>query len=113
LADLDTKVKEVTSEGMSVGETRVLCTTDIITIEATLIQDNKLEVRYRDVRTGAVVLQSTESENCIYLDLYDLYFWTVIVNGEHVTNDQMTFMEGDNFAFKADPQTRTLHFKHG
>lgn len=113
LADLDTKVKEVSSEGMSVGETKLLCTTDVITIEATLIQDNKIEVSYRDVRTGALVLQSTESESGTYLDLYDLYFWTVMVNGEHVTNAQMTFMEGDDFAFKADPQTRTLHFKHG
>ncbi|MFL9812898.1 hypothetical protein D7241_06540 [Stutzerimonas sp. VN223-3] len=113
LADLDTKVKKVSSEGMSVGETKLLCTTHVITIEATLIQDNKLEVRYRDVRTGAVVLQSTESESGTYLDLYDLYFWTVMVNGEHVTNDQMKFMDGDDFAFKTDPQTRTLHFKHG
>ena len=113
LADLDAKVRGVPSEGMSVGETKLLCTTDIITIEATLIHDKKLEVRYRDVRTGALVLQSTESESGTYLDLYDLYFWTVIVNGEHVTNDQITFMNGDDFAFKADPQTRTLHFKHG
>lgn len=113
LSDLDNNVKIALAEGMFVGERRELYTSDVITIEVTLVQEGKLEVRYRDVRTGAVVLQSTESESGTYLELYDLYFWAVIVNGEHVTNDQMAFLEEDNFAFRADVQSRTLYFKHG
>ena len=70
-------------------------------------------MRYRDTKSGAVVLQSTESENRTFLDLYDLYYWTFMLNGERVTNDQMGFIDGNDFAFKADPHTRTLHFKYG
>lgn len=60
-------------------------------------------MRYLDTKSGAVVLQSTESEAGIHLDLYDLYYWTFLMNGEYVTNDQMSFMNEDGFTFKADP----------
>lgn len=107
------RMEAISSEGMKVGETKVLLSTEAMTIEATLIHENTIEVRYLDTKSGAVVLQSTESETGSYLDLYDLYYWTFVLNGEHVTNDQMSFMDGNDFAFKADPYTRTLHFKHG
>lgn len=110
---LEAKTKAVASEDTTVGETKVLLSTEAMTIEATLVQQNTVEVRYRDTKSGAVVLQSTESEKGTYLDLYDLYYWTFMLNGERVTNDQMSFMDGNDFAFKADPHTRMLHFKHG
>lgn len=110
---LEAKTKAATSDGMKVGETKLLLSTEAMTIEATLAQEDTVEVRYRDAKTGAIVLQSTESEAGTYLDLYDLYYWTFMLNGERVTNDQMSFMDGNDFAFKADPHTRTLHFKHG
>lgn len=110
---LETKTRAAASDGMKVGETKLLLSTETMTIEATLVQEDTVEVRYRDAKTGAVVLQSTESEAGAYLDLYDLYYWTFMLNGERVTNDQMSFMDGNDFAFKADPHTRTLHFKHG
>jgi len=113
LESLEAKTKAAASEGMKVGETKVLLSTEAMTIEATLIQENTVEMRYLDAKSGAVVLQSTESETGSYLDLYDLYYWTFMLNGERVTNDQMSFMDGNDFAFKADPHTRTLHFKHG
>ena len=113
LAVLEVKTKAAASEGMRVGETKVLLSTEAMTIEATLVQENTVEVRYRDTKSGSVVLQSTESEKGTYLDLYDLYYWTFMLNGERATNDQMIFMDGNDFAFKADPHTRTLHFKHG
>lgn len=113
LIDLEAKTKAAASDGMKVGETKVLLSTEFMTIEVTLIQENTVEVRYLDTKSGAVVLQSTESENGIFLDLYDLYYWTFMLNGERVTNDQMSFIDGNDFAFKADPHTRTLHFKHG
>lgn len=113
LALQEAKTKAGADEGMRVGETKVLLSSPVMTIEATLVQANEVEVRYRDTKSGAVVLQSTESENGAYLDLYDLYYWTFTLNGEPATNDQMSFMDGNDFAFKADPQTRTLHFKHG
>lgn len=110
---LEAKTKVAASDGMKVGETKLLLSTETMTIEATLVQEDTVEVRYRDAKTGAIVLQSTESEAGTYLDLYDLYYWTFMLNGERVTNDQMSFMDGNDFAFKADPYTRTLHFKHG
>ncbi|MFC3608454.1 hypothetical protein [Stutzerimonas tarimensis] len=110
---LEAKTKVAASDGMKVGETKLLLSTETMTIEATLVQEDTVEVRYRDAKTGAIVLQSTESEAGTYLDLYDLYYWTFMLNGERVTNDQMSFMDGNDFAFKADPHTRTLHFKHG
>lgn len=113
LSNLEAKTKAAASDGMKVGETKVLLSTEFMTIEVTLIQENTVEVRYLDTKSGAVVLQSTESENGIFLDLYDLYYWTFMLNGERVTNDQMSFIDGNDFAFKADPHTRTLHFKHG
>jgi len=113
LADLEAKTKAAASDGMKVGETKVLLSAEFMTIEVTLIQENTVEVRYLDAKSGAVVLQSTESENGTFLDLYDLYYWTFMLNGERVTNDQMSFIDGNNFAFKADPDTRTLHFEHG
>jgi hypothetical protein len=103
----------VTAEGIKVGETKVLLSTEAMIIEATLIQDDILEIRYRDIKSGAVVLQSSESKTGIYLDLYDLYYWTFMLNGEPVTNDKMSFIDENNFAFKADPYTRILHFKYG
>jgi hypothetical protein len=109
----ETKTNLASSESIRVGDTKVLLSTEAMIIEATLIQDGILEVRYLDTKSGAVVLQSTESESGTYLDLYDLYYWTFMLNGERVTNDQMSFMDGDDFVFKADPYTRTLHFKHG
>lgn len=113
LSVLEAKTKAVAAEGMTVGETKVLLFTEVMIIEATLVQENTVEVRYRDTKSGEVVLQSTESEKGTYLDLYDLYYWTFMLNGEHVTNNQMSFMDANNFAFKVDPYTRTLHFKHG
>lgn len=113
LAAIETRTKASASEGMKLGESRVLLSTNVMTIEATLVQEGTLEVRYRDSKSGAVVLQSTESESGTYLDLYDLYYWTFTLNGECVTNDQMSFLDRDDFAFKADPHTRTLHFKFG
>lgn len=113
LAILETNKKAAALEGMMVGETKVLLSTEAMTIEAMLVQENTVEVRYRETKSGAVVLQSTESENGTYLDLFDLYYWTFMLNGERVTNDQMSFMDGNDFAFKADPQTSTLHFKRG
>lgn len=112
---LEAKTKAEVSEGMKVGEMKVLVSTEAVTIEATLVQEDTVEVRYRDTKTGAVVLQSTESGAGTYLDIYDLYYWTFMLDGEHVTSDQMSFMDGDgnDFAFKADPHTRTLHFKRG
>ena len=59
------------------------------------------------------MLQSTESENGTFLNHYDLYYWTFMLNGERVTNDEMGFIDGNDFAFKADAHTRTLHFKYG
>lgn len=113
LADLEAKTMSAASDGMKVGETKVLLTTEFMTVEVTLIQETTVEVRYLDAKSGAVVLQSTESEKGTFLDLYDLYYWTFMLNGERVTNDQMSFIDGNDFAFKADPHTRTLHFKHG
>ena len=110
---LEAKTRATASDGMKVGETKLLLSTEIMTIEATLVQEGTVGVRYRDAKTGAIVLHSTESEAGAYLDLYDLYYWTFMLNGERVTNDQMSFMDGNDFAFKADPHTRTLHFKHG
>lgn len=112
LDDLEAKKSVVTSEGMKVGETKVLFSTEIMAVEVTLAQENTVEVRYRDTKTGAVVLQSTESEAGTYLDLYDLYYWTFMLNGERATNDQMSFLDGNDFAFKADPHSRILHFKN-
>ena len=113
LAILETHKNAAASEGMMVGQTKVLLSTEIMVIESTLVQENTVEVRYREKKSGAVVLQSTESESGTHLDLFDLYYWTFMLNGERVTNDQMSFMDGNDFAFKADPHTRTLHFKHG
>lgn len=113
LADQEAMTIATASDGMKVGETKVLLITEFITIEVTLIQETTLEVRYLDAKSGAVVLQSTESKNGTFLDLYDLYYWTFMLNGERVTNDKMSFIDGNDFAFKADPHTRTLHFKHG
>ncbi|MCK7631387.1 DUF5677 domain-containing protein [Shewanella sp. JNE10-2] len=110
---LEAKTKATASDGMKVGETKVLLSTENMTIEATLVQEDTIEVCYRDANTGAIVLQSTETEAGTYLDLYDLYYWTFMLNGERVTNDQMGFMDSNDFAFKADPHTRTLHFKRG
>lgn len=110
---MEAKTKVAASDGMKVGETKVLLSTESMTIEATLVQEDTVEIRYRDAKTGAIVLQSTESEAGTYLDLYDLYYWTFMLNGERVTNDQMSFMDSNDFAFKADPHTRTLHFKQG
>lgn len=112
-ADLEAKTKAAASDSMKVGETRVLASTEFMTIQVTLVQESTVEVRYLDAKSGAVVLQSTESENGTFLDLYDLYYWTFMLNGDRVTNDQMSFMDGNDFAFKVDPHTRTLHFKHG
>jgi len=113
LAALEAKASAVASEGMKVGETKVLLATDAMLIEATMVHQNTIEVRYRDTNSGSIVLQSTESETGTYLDLYDLYYWTVTLNGESATNDQMSFLDGNNFAFKADPASKTLHFKYG
>lgn len=110
---LEAKTKATASDGMKVGETKVLLSTENMTIEATLVQEDTIEVCYRDANTGAIVLQSTETEAGTYLDLYDLYYWTFMLNGERVTNDQMGFMDSNDFAFKADPHTRILHFKRG
>lgn len=110
---LEAKIKATASDGMKVGETKVLLSTENMTIEATLVQEDTIEVCYRDANTGAIVLQSTETEAGTYLDLYDLYYWTFMLNGERVTNDQMGFMDSNDFAFKADPHTRILHFKRG
>jgi predicted RNA-binding protein (virulence factor B family) len=57
---------------------------------------------YLVAKSGAVVLQSTESENGTFLELYDLYYWTFMLNGERVTNAQMSVIDGNVFAFKAD-----------
>lgn len=110
---LEAKTKATASDGMKVGETKVLLSTENMTIEATLVQEDAIEVCYRDANTGAIVLQSTETEAGTYLDLYDLYYWTFMLNGERVSNDQMGFIDSNDFAFKADPYTRTLHFKWG
>jgi len=112
-ASLEAHMKLSASDGMKIGETKVLLSDEFVRIEVILIQENTVEVRYLDPKTGAVVLQSTESENGKFLDLYDLYYWSFMLNGEGVTNDQMSFIDGNDFAFKADPHTRTLHFKTG
>lgn len=113
LARLEAKTKASASNGMKVGETKVLFSSEFMRIEVTLIQENTVEVRYLDIKSGAVVLQSTESENGTFLNHYDLYYWTFMLNGERVTNDEMGFIDGNDFAFKADAHTRTLHFKYG
>lgn len=113
LAEFEKKKSLEVSEGMAVGETRVLLETAAIVVEATLVRADALEIRYRDKRSGSTVLQSTESETGSYLDLYDLYYWTIALNGEPVTNEQIGFLDGHDFAFKADLNRRTLHFKHG
>lgn len=112
LVDLEAEPKVQALDHMELGETKVLLSTATLTIEATKSQENLVEVRYREKKSGAVVLQATESESGSCLDLYDLYYWTFTLNGERVTNDQMSFIDGNNFAFKADPYTATLHFKH-
>ncbi|MEG3128636.1 DUF5677 domain-containing protein [Pantoea cypripedii] len=112
LSTLEDKTNLADVDGMITGETKVLISTEVITVEATLLEENIIEVRYRDTKSGALVLQRTDSEMGAHLDFYDLYYWTFMLNGESVTNDQMSFLDGKNFAFKTDINTRTLHFKH-
>ena len=110
---LESKTKLTSAEGMKVGETKVLLSTSLVTIDVTLIDEGAVEVRYRDAKSGTVVLQSTETEKGTYLDLYDIYYWNFMLNGERVTNDKMSFMDGNDFAFKVDPHNGILSFKYG
>lgn len=69
LDSLEATTKAVPSSGMNIGESTTLLSTPDFTIEATLSDKNTVEVRYRDTKSGAIVLQSIESENGVYLDL--------------------------------------------
>jgi hypothetical protein len=99
--------------GLEIGERVILAETELIEIETIRKSEASFIINYRLKSSGEIVLTRVESDgDDSGLEFFDAMFWNVLINGKPATSIQMDNIEKQDWAFKADHQTRTLNIKY-
>jgi len=94
-----------------VGASMAVLQSDKIRIEVKRVDVENIEILYYHMPSNALVLRRLDGERGVGLTDLDPYFWTIEVDGMHVTEELLEQVDKAPYAFKVDHINLKLSLK--